>query len=470
MKVSVENLGVLKKAEFEVGDLTVICGANNTGKTYATYALYGFINYWNEAFMPNLLSAETIDQLFNSGSIKVDLDALVARTSEITKTACSGYHRKLPIVFAADEKSFANTVFSVSLAETSIDVASIERTTQSTELNKKPIFTLNKKRGDRYLSINIVAQVEEIDKLDLDWITYNVNREILVTLFGNTFPSIFIASIERTGAAIFRKELDFTRNRLLEHVSNRDTDIDPVALIYTYYDGGYPLPVNRDVDFNRNLEDVVKYESVIAKDNPSILKAFDLILGGEYRSSKEGLHYIPVKSKVKLTLRESASSVRSLLNVGIYIRHIAHPGDILMIDEPELNLHPINQRRMARVLAQLVNAGVKVFITTHSDYILKEFNTLIMLRNMLDSSDTIARRVMGKHEYHENELLDSSSIKAYLAKKDLFKIEGATKKQWHNTFVPAPITEFGIEISDFDETINIMNEIQDELFFGGQVE
>lgn len=35
MKVYVENLGVLKQAEFEVGDFTLICGDNNTGKTYA---------------------------------------------------------------------------------------------------------------------------------------------------------------------------------------------------------------------------------------------------------------------------------------------------------------------------------------------------------------------------------------------------------------------------------------------------
>ena len=43
MKVKVENLGILRTAEFEVGDLTIIYGKNNTGKTYAVYALYGFL-------------------------------------------------------------------------------------------------------------------------------------------------------------------------------------------------------------------------------------------------------------------------------------------------------------------------------------------------------------------------------------------------------------------------------------------
>lgn len=35
-------------AKFEVGDLTIICGENNTGKTYATYSLYGYLQYMRQ--------------------------------------------------------------------------------------------------------------------------------------------------------------------------------------------------------------------------------------------------------------------------------------------------------------------------------------------------------------------------------------------------------------------------------------
>ena len=47
MKVSLKNVGMLDEAEFEVGDLTIICGENNTGKTYATYSLYGYLDFIN---------------------------------------------------------------------------------------------------------------------------------------------------------------------------------------------------------------------------------------------------------------------------------------------------------------------------------------------------------------------------------------------------------------------------------------
>ena len=36
-----KNIGPIEKAELELGDLTIIAGRNNTGKTYLTYTLYG---------------------------------------------------------------------------------------------------------------------------------------------------------------------------------------------------------------------------------------------------------------------------------------------------------------------------------------------------------------------------------------------------------------------------------------------
>ncbi|MFB1490054.1 MULTISPECIES: hypothetical protein [unclassified Thiocapsa] len=54
-------------------------------------------------------------------------------------------------------------------------------------------------------------------------------------LFGHLFPPPFIASAERTGAAIFRKELNFARNRLLEHVTQSDKDLSPIEWLSKAY-------------------------------------------------------------------------------------------------------------------------------------------------------------------------------------------------------------------------------------------
>ena len=45
MKFRFKNLGPIKQADLELGDLTIIAGRNNTGKTYLAYALYGFLKH-----------------------------------------------------------------------------------------------------------------------------------------------------------------------------------------------------------------------------------------------------------------------------------------------------------------------------------------------------------------------------------------------------------------------------------------
>ena len=40
MTFEFENIGSIKQASLEMGELTVVCGKNNTGKTYLTYGVW----------------------------------------------------------------------------------------------------------------------------------------------------------------------------------------------------------------------------------------------------------------------------------------------------------------------------------------------------------------------------------------------------------------------------------------------
>jgi predicted ATPase len=159
---------------------------------------------------------------------------------------------------------------------------------------------------------------------------------------------------------------------------------------------------------------------------------------------------------------ESSSAVRSLLDIGFYLKHEAQHGDLLMVDEPELNLHPENQRRVARLFARLVNVGIKVFITTHSDYIVKELNTLIMLNH----DKPHLQRIAEQEGYRTEELITAEKIKVYIAEEANMKLEGNTKKTKCQTLIPAEIDpELGIEARSFDTTIETMNRIQEAIYW-----
>ena len=137
-----------------------------------------------------------------------------------------------------------------------------------------------------------------------------------------------------------------------------------------------------------------------------------------------------------------------------------------MIDEPELNLHPECQRRFARLLAKLVNYGIQVFITTHSDYIIKEFNTLLMFH--VRQGNSCVQETMDKFGYQKEELLSTSQIRMYISKKENTLLPGNQRKTKIQTLVSATIDpSFGIEAISFDDTINEMNNIQESIMFSG---
>ena len=462
MKISVKNLGVLKQAEFELGELTLICGGNNTGKTYATYALFGFLWHWERSLKVKIPS-RTIEVLLRDGVTRIDVDTYIMEMDNILRRGCQEYTRRLPRIFASKSGRFKGAKFQVSLEQetrSSIKNLTFEHKIQSAE---DDLLSLSKAKGEKDLVVSLLTEKGK-RALPAEMIEEVVSGGIIELLFSKFLPQPFIASAERTGAAIFRKELNFARNRLLKEMIQSDKNIDPMELLFKSYQD-YPLPVEVNVDFIRQLENVSKKDSFLTKNHPKVLNDFADIIGGQYvAGSNDTIYFKPVRKQLKLTMAESSSAVRSLLDIGFYLRHAAKPGDLLMVDEPELNLHPENQRRMARLFARLVNLGIRVFVTTHSDYIVKELNTLVMLNQDKPHLTQIAQQ----EGYQNEELIDAEKIRVYIAEEALMKRGEESRRSRYQTLVSANIDpELGIEARSFDETINKMNEIQEAIVWGG---
>ena len=103
-------------------------------------------------------------------------------------------------------------------------------------------------------------------------------------------------------------------------------------------------------------------------------------------------------------------------------------------------------------------------MTTHSDYIIKEFNTLLML----NQKHTHLTQLMRDEGYGDGELLSASRVRSYMAMKDKIVLDWNVRRSTCLTLVPATISqESGIELQSFDETIEEMNRIQDAIVWGG---
>jgi len=171
------------------------------------------------------------------------------------------------------------------------------------------------------------------------------------------------------------------------------------------------------------------------------------------------MRFVPVESSADswmLKLSEASSSVRALMDMAGYLKHVVKTGDLLVVDEPEMNLHPKNQRMIARLFAMLVNTGVNVFVTTHSDYLMRELNLLILLKG----KSAEKRKLAQKYGYGLSDLLDATDVHVY-------KTEDAKGARGMKTISQIHVMqEKGMESSVFDEEINEMNRIFDDIYWG----
>lgn len=78
-----------------------------------------------------------------------------------------------------------------------------------------------------------------------------------------------------------------------------------------------------------------------------------------------------------IRMSRASSMVSELAPVILFIRGHLKRGDTLILEEPEAHLHPAAQTEMAVALARLARAGVRVVVTTHSDWFLQQIGNLI---------------------------------------------------------------------------------------------
>ena len=91
-----------------------------------------------------------------------------------------------------------------------------------------------------------------------------------------------------------------------------------------------------------------------------------------------------------IRMSRASSMVSELAPVILFIRGYLARGDTMILEEPEAHLHPAAQTEMAVALARLARAGVRVVVTTHSDWLLQQIGNLIREGELAETGDEAA--------------------------------------------------------------------------------
>lgn len=453
MKYNISNLGYIDKATIELGDLTVICGLNNTGKTYLSYALWGFLKTWIK-YSEFKFIEEYFREYSEKGTIKIDLTKHEKDIQSSLNSIAEKYEKNIQSVFNISEDSFSKTKFGITDEKFKISYDTYFENKIS--YNNEYELVVSKKENSSIVELNVLSEKQEQLVLPKS-IFINILSTFISSNYFKRFPRPFIITSERTGISLFLKELDFNKNDLINGILKKQNlkEHDMLDFLFNRV-SRYAEPIKSNVDEIRQLSQSSK--SFIAKnteneDYKEIIRLWNNIIQGTYKVTENEIFFVPKKEtnrdKIVLPIYASSSAVKSLLLLDVYIRNIAQQGDILFIDEPELNLHPENQRKLADLFARLANIGLKIFITTHSDYLMKELNNLIMLSKVQDKES-----LFKKYKYNNLSAIDKQKIRAYVTES--------------HSVIPIEVTDDGLETDIFDATALLMNQAGDDIYYSNK--
>jgi len=140
------------------------------------------------------------------------------------------------------------------------------------------------------------------------------------------------------------------------------------------------------------------------------------LLGGNVIISEDGDIRFNINKDTSLRLITSSSMVQQLSSLTLYLKHVANLGDLIIVDEPESNLHPEAQAKLIEITAEIVNRGLWVIITTHSSFILEYLNALMKAYVIANMNDEAKKRVLEVIK-NENALLNPENVGVYLFTK-----------------------------------------------------
>lgn len=400
MKVHIRNLGAIKEAEVDLKPFTVFIGPNNSGKTWMAYTLagifgqYGWTRYTKAYALgktpvtyPSLDTA--IQQVLNEGTAVINLVQFADEYAEKYINDVAHLAPQWMPTFMSTQRTFTDLEIHIDLAEAKEKF--LERVLNFSQAGEPPIgqqkrkppLNAIKEKGKPTLYFYTEGNV--LEKFPDRTIKEFFAGRIFEGLHRGLYSDTCIFPTERTTFITIPFSTITTRTMAPEFFESDQRSISGIWLV------GHFLRMVFDAVHGNLLERVNEAKTDRAIEAYLSLAALlekEVLSGSVDFSAPEiepwrDILFRPAKD-IALEMRIVSSMVKELAPLVLYLRYLAESGDWLIIDEPEMNLHPEAQVKITEFLAMLVQAGLPVLITTHSPYIVDHLTNLMKAAEVTD--------------------------------------------------------------------------------------
>lgn len=405
MKINIQRFGPIKSFSYDLEkNLIVTYGNNNIGKSYAMQLVYlilktfigdeGWHFFSDAILMPGGVFAEVsvkpLESCIREFSVQ---ETEVKEISEILKSSVFDTIREIfiPNFVSSCKSTFGN--FDMILEQKPEIQLQYRDRIIGIDINNQQLFGeiplkpvhLKKTKSSRFKSKDYQGHKdiyvrdnigeEEIEQLAdiLRGIVWEEVRWLLSSL-AYDYRGVYFLPASRSGiyngmnafgsivAELSKKRAYLTKKIELPGIS------EPIS------------------DYFIALSNIKARESVLLEEYYKTIE--DEILKGKvtFDKSKNSLIYRSNALNTGLGMTEVSSMVSEISPIVAFLKYIvcqnayrAETGErILFIEEPEAHLHPNNQIALVEVFAKLSAAGVKLIMSSHSNYVFNKLNNLVL--------------------------------------------------------------------------------------------
>ena len=393
----IENLAKIAQADVEVSQLMCFVGNNNSGKSYLLSLLWGVLMFGREYF-PSKPSESKAYRLCESW-IQQNWGKKCVVENETIDLYCNWFNE----ILANNKQALTRRIFNRELTVGKIEIRNVSKARKITVQWKEDASRFS--NGSTYVKFPMPDKFEKATAARINaYICWNL---LMNDIAGPALtPSIksrrlgepLYLPASRTGFMLTYKQLSSSAMEYYSFYNSLGDEMESMKLTAPYVDFLQAI-----IQFDTSGKTPEKYQKLLDF-------AEKEMTGGTLIA--KGIHmptvlYKPADIKEELPLYATSSIVSELSPLLLVLK-----SDIMfktiIIEEPEAHLHPALQKKMAQFIIQLMNCGINVWITTHSDTILQHFNNMIRLQKHPDKEN-----LMDRLGYIQEDLLDLNQANLY---------------------------------------------------------
>lgn len=401
MKISITNFGPIKKFDYDLTkDIVVTFGDNNIGKSYAMQLVYLLLKNLTEIaefgtslhYKFRFLNHET--ENFNNITESVQKFVKSNVTSmDITDMINTAVEKNIADAFYANFKNSCENTFgnfkgivakkpqiSLYLDNLTFNLHLANENPVSAKIYSTPTF-LKRTSSNFHKSRNANGRFDIYYYDDVDIPASIIQDKI------NYLTRSFYSTINYTVGNVYF--LPASRSGIYSGMSAFSSIVAELSK--------NKAMLTRKIELPGLSEPISDYflmlSNIKGRENPDLSSVYkkieESILHGtvSFNRRRNTLVYTPEGVDYEFEMTEVSSMVSEISPIVAFFKYIISVAyrfkiknikPIVFIEEPEAHLHPKNQIKLINLFAQLYKLGIKIVVSSHSNYIFNKLNNLLL--------------------------------------------------------------------------------------------